>query len=261
MPGMWERTVRTDLLFVRLQVAALLATCIAAPLTAQTGAGAPPMHEMGWGRTTFVLSEVLEFAPGAGSRPVLFDLVGWSGGTTNRLWLKAGGSVATVGRAVQGEYQALYGRLISPFWDAQLGLRADLRNDAGRPASRVGAVIGLQGLAPHWFELEPSLFVTTQGNVSLDLTGSYDLFLSQRLVLQPRLESSVALRDEPDFGIGRGLSNTSFGVRARYEVRREFAPYVGVVWERSFGRTAELTRIAGDETSEVQLVLGLRVWR
>lgn len=218
-------------------------------------------HAMGWGREAFVLSEVLEYGPRAAERPVLFDLVAWIGGAERRLWLKADGSAATIGRERHVESQVLYGRLVSPWWDAQVGLRADLRDGPTGGASRVGAVIGLQGLAPNWFELEPSVFVTTGGNVSFDFTGSYDLFLTQRLVLQPRLESTVALREEVDFGVGSGLSSAAFGLRARYEFRREFAPYLGVVWERGFGRSAELARLAGDAASGTYLVAGLRLWR
>ena len=208
-----------------------------------------------------VLAEVLEYAPQSDARPVLFDLIGWTGGAVHRLVLKADGSVATIGRATHGEYQALYGRLVSPFWDAQVGVRTDLRRTAGTSASRTGLLVGVQGIAPGWFELEPSLFVPADGNVSLDITGSYDLYLTQRLLLQPRLESSFSLRDDPAFGIGRGVAGTSFGLRARYEWRREFAPYAGVVWERDFGRTAELARLAGRETSDVLMVVGLRLWR
>lgn len=217
-------------------------------------------HGMGWARENFVLTEVLEYGPTGGERPALFDVVAWTGGANRRLWLKADGSVATVGRATHGEYQVLYGRMISPWWDLQLGARVDLRSAKGMNASRAGAVVGLQGFAPGWFELEPSLFVTTEGNLSFDLTASYDLYLTQRLVLQPRLESTVALKDETAFGIGRGLSNTSFGLRTRFEVRREFAPYVGVVWERGYGRSAELARLAGDAAGETLLVAGLRLW-
>jgi len=221
---------------------------------------AMPPHTMSWGKATYVLSEVLEYAPQERERPVLFDLLGWVGGSTHRLWFKADGSAATRGRAVHGEYQVLYGRLVAPFWDAQIGLRADARSSAAPSASRVGAVLGFQGLAPGWFELEPSLFVTTTGAISLDLTASYDLYLTQRLVLQPRLESSMSSRDEPEFGIGKGLSGTSFGVRARYEFRREFAPYVGIVFEREFGRSAELARLAGGSAGSTLLVSGLRLW-
>lgn len=221
----------------------------------------PSSHRMGWGRETFVLTEVLEYDPVSAGRPALFDLVAWSGGVDRRLWLKADGSAATVGSASHGEYQVLYGRMLTPWWDLQVGLRADLRTGAGGAASRGGAVLGLQGLAPGWFEFEPSVFVTSRGNVSLDLTASYDLFITQRLVLQPRLEATAALRDEADFGIGRGLSSATLGLRTRYEIRREFAPYLGVVWERGFGRSAELARLAGEPMRQTMLVAGLRLWR
>ncbi|MCC6430635.1 MAG: copper resistance protein B [Gemmatimonadaceae bacterium] len=218
-------------------------------------------HNMSWGRETFVLSEVLEYAPSGVNRPVNYDLLAWTGGAVNRLWAKADGGIATRGSGLHGEYQLLYGRLVSPWWDAQIGVRVDHANEDGGAATRAGAVAGLQGLAPGWFEVEPSLFVTTDGNVSLDLTASYDLYLTQRLVLQPRLESAVSLRDDVEFGIGRGLSSTSFGLRTRLEVRREFAPYIGVVWDRSYGRTAQFARQAGAAAGEARLVAGLRLWR
>ncbi len=218
-------------------------------------------HKMGWSRETFVLSEVLEYAPSVAARAVNYDLVAWTGGASNRVWAKADGGVATIGRDRHGEYQLLYGRLVSPWWDAQVGVRVDELAESSGSASRAGAVVALQGLAPGWFELEPSLFVTTDGNVSLDFTGSYDLFLTQRIVLQPRLESTLALRDEADFGVGRGLVNTSFGLRTRVELWREFAPYVGVVWDRAYGRSARFAQLDGKSAREVRLVAGLRLWR
>lgn len=218
-------------------------------------------HGMSWGRETFVLSEVLEYSPDVAGRTINYDLLAWTGGATHRMWAKADGGVSTRGRATHGEYQVLYGRLVTPWWDAQVGARVDQKSSTGGSASRVGAVLGLQGLAPGWFELEPSLFVTSGGNVSFDITASYDLFLTQRLVLQPRLEATGALRDEADFGVGRGLSSTSFGLRTRFEIRREFAPYVGLVWDRSYGRTAQFASLSGEATSEARVVAGLRLWR
>lgn len=216
---------------------------------------------MGWERETFVLTEVLEIGPATAGRPLAYDLVGWTGGASRRIWFKADGGVATVGRSVHGEYQVLAGQMLSPWWDLQVGVRTDMRLQDSRNVSRTGAVVGLQGLAPGWFEFEPSMFVTSAGNVSVDLTASYDLFLTQRLVLQPRLESSVALRDDARFGIGGGLSNTSFGLRMRFEIRREFAPYVGVGWERAYGQTARYARRAGDAPGATAFVAGLRIWR
>jgi copper resistance protein B len=217
-------------------------------------------HKMAWGRETMLLSEVLEYSPGVTDRSVDYDLVGWTGGAVHRLWAKVDGGMATVGRERHGEYQLLYGRLVSPWWDAQIGARVDERTSPGSSATRAGAVVGLQGLAPGWFEVEPSLFITTDGNVSFDLSASYDLFLTQRIVLQPRLESAVSVRDELDFGIGRGLVNTSFGLRTRFEIRREFAPYVGVVWDDTYGRTARFARQAGAAAGETRVVGGVRLW-
>lgn len=253
-----------------------IARCVAAPVLVAAlllpGSGPLPAqgvdtmahsgtHGMSWGRETFVLSEVLEFVPSGADRPVNYDLLAWTGGAVNRLWAKADGGIATLGGGRHGAYQLLYGRLISPWWDAQIGVRMDQTTEGGSTATRAGAVAGLQGLAPGWFEVEPSVFVTTAGNVSLDLTVSYDLYLTQRLVMQPRLESAVSLRDDVEFGIGRGLSTSAFGVRTRLEIRREFAPYVGVVWDRSYGRTAQFARQAGAVDGEARLVAGLRLWR
>jgi copper resistance protein B len=251
----------------RFLVASLIAVALmpwnAAPLAGQatdtlTRRGS---HAMSWGRETFVLSEVLEYAPAVAGRALSYDLIGWTGGASHRVWAKADGGIATRGGGTHGEYQLLYGRLVSPWWDAQVGVRVDQLAESGSSASRGGAVVGLQGLAPGWFEVEPSVFVSTGGFVSLDVTASYDLFLTQRLVLQPRLESSVALNDDADFGSGSGLSSTSFGLRTRFELRREFAPYVGVVWDRSYGRTAELTGLSGAAAGETRVVAGLRLWR
>jgi copper resistance protein B len=259
-----ERGVRTSAFVIAAMVgasAAQLAPSDQIQAQARDSVVHAAPHGMGWGRETFVLTEVLEYDARGAGRAALFDVVAWTGGSNRRLWFKADGSVATKSRATGGEYQVLYGEMITPWWDLQLGVRADLRTAPGANASRAGALIGLQGLAPGWFELEPSLFVTSGGNLSFDLTASYDLFLTQRLVLQPRLESTVALKDDDAFGIGRGLSNTSFGLRTRFEIRREFAPYVGVVWERGYGRAAELARLAGESAGETLIVAGLRLWR
>ncbi|MEP7383149.1 MAG: copper resistance protein B [Gemmatimonadota bacterium] len=231
------------------------------PLLAQTRSDTSvALHDMQWGRTTYIQSEVLELLPSRADRPVVFDLLAWSGGATQRLWIKAEGEVATRGGGSTGQYQFLYGRLVSPFWDAQLGLRADVRNSGGRTNSRMGAVAGFQGLAPGRFEMEPSVFVSTAGDVALDLTASYDVYFTQRLVLQPRLEGSASLTDVPEFGVGAGLSHGSLALRARYEFRREIAPYVGIVWDRQFGATADFSRAAGNDSRHASLVVGLRLW-
>ncbi|MDH5234266.1 MAG: copper resistance protein B [Gemmatimonadota bacterium] len=231
-----------------------------APASAQDVRHPMPAHEMEWGRATFLLSEVLELAPDAASRPISYDLLGWTGGPVHRVWFKAEGVAATRGQGAEGAYQILYGRQVSPFWDLQLGARADLHTFAGRTESRVGVALGVQGLAPGWFELEPELFVSSAGLVIFQVTGSHDLYVTQRLVLQPRADVRLAASDDAALGQGSGLSHGALALRLRYELRREFAPYVGVLWERRFGRTADFARTAGGDAGETQLVLGLRLW-
>ena len=244
---------------VRAMVVGLVLTCLGGELRAQhADSTAHAMtHDMSWGRTTFVLTEVLELAPDAAGRPLAFDVIGWTGGASRRVWFKLDGASATLGQGTHAEAQVLYGAMISPWWDLQVGVRGDLVAEGGSAERRLGAVVALQGLAPGWFEVEPSLFVSAGGHVSFDFTASYDAYITQRLVLQPRVETSVALRDDVAFGIGRGVGPSSLALRTRYELRREFAPYLGVVWERRVGRTAEL---AGGSRGETLLVAGLRVW-
>jgi copper resistance protein B len=249
----------TSSILARAAIVALISSAPA--LRAQAPEMHPPRHEMTWGRATFALAEVLELLPDAEARPLHFDLVGWHGGPVHRLWVAAEGSAATRGSRHAGSYEAAYGRAVSPFWDFLVGARAEVASGGGARETRAGLVLGVQGLAPGWFELEPTLFVDADGALSADLTASYDLYVTQRLVLQPRGELAAAARDLPAFGVGRGLSEGSLALRLRWEVRPEFAPYVGVVAERKLGRTADLARGAGAETGETQVVLGLRLWR
>jgi copper resistance protein B len=221
----------------------------------------PEMHDMmEWGTTAFVLSEVLEYAPGGTGRPIRYDLLGWVGGPLNRVWAKAEGEQSTRSREGATELQLLYGRLISPFWDAQVGLRLDLGYGDGERNSRILAALGVQGLAPGWFEVEPSLFISQHGDVSASVTASYDLLLTQRLVAEPRVEVDAAVQDVPEFGVGSGLGVLELGLRVRYELLRELAPYLGISWERRLMEAADLARTAGESVQQLSVVAGLRLW-
>lgn len=233
---------------------------LARPVQAQGPGMSHVEHAMDWGRETFVLAEVLEYAPGAADRPVRYDLLGWTGGASHRIWAKVEGEHGTRSGSGSTEFQLLYGRLLTAWWDGQLGLKLDARYGEGRTRTRTSLALGIQGLAPGWFEVEPTLFVSQDGDVAASLKASYDLLITQRLVLQPRLETSLAVQKVPEFGIGSGLNDADLGLRLRYEFRREIAPYVGVSWRRSFAGTAELARAAGEVTSEQSLVAGLRLW-
>lgn len=205
-------------------------------------------------------ADELEYAPGPDERPVSFDGSFWIGGDFNRLWIKAEGERSTVGDEDEIEAQLLYSRLIAPFWEAQAGAGVQtMSDDAGRH-TRGLLVLGLEGLAPYWFELEPQLLVSHEGDVALALAASYELLFTQRLVLEPELEMAAAIQEVPEFGVGSGLNDLHLGIRLRYEIVREVAPYVGLVWGRTFGATADLARAAGEPADDTRFVTGLRFW-
>jgi copper resistance protein B len=186
-----------------------------------------------------------------------WDLQGWLGYDRDRLWFKTEGEHATGTNADDhSEVQLLYGRAVSPYWDLQAGLR---RDDAGS-AARNYAVFGMQGLAPYWFELDAAAFISEQGDVSARFEAEYELRFTQRVLLQPRFELDYSFGDDPALGVGEGISEASFGLRLRYEVQREFAPYVGIEWTHAYGGTADLLRIAGEDSSESRVVAGVRFW-
>ena len=219
------------------------------------------LEMMDWGRETYVLAEVLEFAPDGIDRPVRYDLLGWAGGASNRIWAKADGEHGTQAGGGETELQLLYGRLLTPWWDGQVGVKVDAHYGEGSTSTRTSLAIGVQGLAPGWFEVEPTMFVSQDGDVSASLEASYDLLFTQRLVLQPRLETSVALQEVPEFGVGSGFNDVELGMRMRYEIWREIAPYVGFSWARRLGGTADLAHASGEPVREFSLVAGIRLWR
>ena len=135
-----------------------------------------------------------------------------------------------------------------------------MRQDFRPRPERTYATIGIEGLAPYWFEVEGQLFVSTRGDAHARLEASYDQRITQRLILQPAMEVNVAAQDVPELGIGSGLSDIELGLRLRYEFAREFAPYVGVNWERKLGDTARYAQRVGDDPAATSLVMGLRFW-
>ena len=208
-----------------------------------------------------MLAEVLEFAPDSVGRPVRYVLLGWRGGASNRIWAKVDGEHGTRDGGGETKLQLLYGRLLTPWWDGQVGVRMDAQYGEGATSTRTSLALGVQGLAPGWFEVEPTLCVSQDGDVFASLEASYDLLFTQRLVLQPRLETSVALQEVPEFGVGSGFNDVELGMRLRYEIRRGIAPYVGFSWERRIGGTADLAHASGEPVREFSLVAGIRLSR
>jgi len=206
--------------------------------------------------TFLVMADRLEVQSSDNEATLLWDLQGWYGGDLNKLYLKSEGEFSFEDDEIEdAELQALWSRAVSPFWDIQTGIRQDFE-----PKGRTHAVVGVQGLAPYWFEVDAAAFVSTDGDVSARIEGEYELRLSQRLVLQPRAEVEFSAQDIPELDIGSGLTGVDAGVRLRYEFKREFAPYVGVEWQGSFGETRDLIEAAGGDGDEIVAVAGLRAW-
>ena len=180
----------------------------------------------------------------------------WYGGDIHRLWLKTEGEAARGAGVERAEVQALYSRAIGPYFNLQGGLRYDLRPNP----SRAYAAIGVEGLAPSFFDVEATLFVSNKGEVMARAEGYYDQRITQRLILQPRAEVNFAAQNSRELGVGGGLSDAELGLRLRYDIKREFAPYVGVQVRQAFGRTRDYLRDAGEDSGGVSLLAGVRLW-
>ncbi len=203
-----------------------------------------------------VLVERLEWAHGNGTNATAYDAQAWFGTSYDKLVIKAEGDIHK-GRVEETRTELLWGHAIAPFWDTQLGLRNDA--GTGRPG-RNWAAFGVQGLAPYWFHLEATAYVGDSGRTALRLSSEYELLLTQRLILQPRLEASFYGKRDPALEIGSGLSSGTLGLRLRYEFSRQFAPYVGVERSQAFGGTANLIEAAGGRRGETRVVAGVRFW-
>lgn len=179
----------------------------------------------------------------------------WYGGDIQRLWLRSEGE-RSGGHTEAADLEALYGRAVSPWWDVLIGVQ-----HATAPGeARTSAAFGVQGMAPYKFEVAATLYVGEDGDASARLQGEYDVLLTNRWILQPRLEADLAFADDRARGIGSGLSTLEAGLRLRYEIGRRFAPYLGVVHERAFGATADYRRDAAEPARDTRVVAGVRVW-
>ena len=211
-------------------------------------------------RHFFLLADVLEYRPDGNDSDFRWDIDSWYGGDFNRVWLKSEGEQSAKERDYDLDAQILYGRFVGKYYDFQIGVRGETRVYEGHNESRAHAVIGFEGHAPYRFDVEPALFISEEGDISARFTATRDLLLTQKLILQGRFETSVAIQEVEEFATGSGLNHIELGLRLRYEIRREFAPYIGVTYEQSFAGTADLIRREGGDPSQVRLVTGLRIW-
>lgn len=214
-------------------------------------------REHGGQTVSYVEGERLEYQSAGGSPTLLFEGQGFWGGDRDKIWIKTEiERDFEAGEFEEAELQALWSRAIGPFFDFQAGVRHDF---APSPTRTYG-VVGVQGLAPYWFEIDAALFLSDEGDVTARLEAEYEFLLTQRLILEPRAELDFAAQDVAELGVGAGLSTAEIGARLRYEIRREFAPYIGVEWSRAVGATADFTRADGEDAGAVSFVAGVRFW-
>lgn len=189
-----------------------------------------------------------------------YDLQGWFGKDYNKLVLKAEGEAGSV-KLREARTELLWSHALATFWDGQFGLRYDSgRSDRNLAPDRKWLAFGVQGLAPYWFETDAAAYIGEQGRTALRLSAGYELLFTQKLILQPRIEANFYGQQDAARELGSGLSSLVTGVRLRYEIYRELAPYIGVEWAGKFGGTADYARMAGARINETRVVAGVRFW-
>jgi copper resistance protein B len=233
-------------------------TPIPVPTEADRAAAFPqlPPHHMHTGSlNSLFLMDKLEYQDADDASVLSWDASGWIGRDINRFWFRSEGERAN-GKTEEAEVQALYGRAVSPWWELVAGVRQDFK--PGSP--QTWAAFGVQGMPLYGLETEATAFFGENGQSALRLEGDYDILLTNRLILQPTAEVNFYGRNDHERGVGSGLGNTEVGLRLRYEIVREFAPYIGVTWNRNYGNTADFAHEEGDDNDEARFVAGIRFW-
>ena len=213
-------------------------------------------YEVGGMEYSLVTIDLLEVGVQKGRDSYRFEGVAFTGGNINRFGIKFEGEGSFGDRLDDLELQALYSRAIAPYWNLQAGVRYDIKPDP----SRTYLVAGVEGIAPYWFKVNAAGFVSNKGEVRARLEASYDQRITQSLILQPRVEANIAFQDIRAIGVGSGLTDFEAGLRLRYEIEQEIAPYIGVEWRKQTGATARFSRASGEDPETISLVAGIRIW-
>ena len=208
----------------------------------------------------FFMADRLEYSSQPRLNPLVWDAQGYVGKDLRKFWYKTEGSVLTGETEGDMEFQGLYGRAISAYFDLLAGVRYDVAYNRLDQQGRGFAVIGVQGLAPYFFEMNGNLFVSEAGDVSANFEAEYDMPITQRLWGQPRIATSAAVQKVEKWGVGSGLNHIQLGFRLRYEIKREFAPYIGISWNRQLGQTADFVKQEGGDPGILGMVGGVRMW-
>lgn len=215
----------------------------------------PMRHENHHVNSRLVRADRFEIVRADRNTFALYDLQAMYGGSYDWATLKAEGDIDN-SELEEASTELLWGHALAAFWNSQLGLRYD----SGEGSSQTWLAAGIQGLSPYWFELDATAYLGEQGRTALNVEAEYELLITQKWILQPRLEVDFHGKNDRARAVGAGLSSVAVGLRLRYEIRRELAPYIGAEWTSQFGNSADYTRDANEPTDDVLLVAGLRFW-
>jgi len=201
------------------------------------------------------MADRLEWQESSGDSSLAWEVAAWYGGDFNKVWFESEGERAS-GTTQESRTEISWDRIISSWWSLRLGAR----HDGGIGPARDWAAIGIAGLAPGMYEIEAGFYVGENGRTALRFAADKDYLLTQRLVLQPEVELAAYGRDDAERLIGSGLSDLKLGLRLRYELHRQFAPYIGVRWVGHFGESADFREAAGQDDAELLWLAGMRAW-
>ena len=202
-----------------------------------------------------IIVDRLEMASARSDFSTVYDWQGWYGLDDDRFIARAEGEIDR-GDFKNARNEILWGHALTAFWDTQLGIRYD----SGLGADRIWGAFGMQGYAPYWIYVEATGYVGEGGRTAFRLELEYDLLITQKLILQPRIETNFYGKNDSSRLVSSGLSNIEAGLRLRYEFIREFAPYVGIEWASTFGSAADLIRAQGSKPEETRFIAGVHFW-
>lgn len=192
---------------------------------------------------------------GDGANPTVFEGSAWFGKDLNKFYIKTEIEHHD-GETEEAEFQFLYSRAFKPNWDFQIGWRRDQKPEP----TRDWLAVGFKGVAPYYIEIDTALFIGDEGRTAFRIEAEYEVMFTQKLVLIPEIEANFHGKTDVATEVGSGLSDVEIGLRLRYHLKRELAPYIGVVWTKKFGRTADFATAAGDDTSDTRFVIGIHAW-
>lgn len=202
-----------------------------------------------------VMLDKIEIRSTAGSDPLMVDAETWIGYDLNKFWIKA--ELERVdGELKESQWQFLYSKAVTPYWDMQMGWR----HDAKPSPSRDWLALSMKGVTPYFFTVDAGVFIGDSGQIAVVLDAEYDALITQKLILSPEIDISAYSENDVALNIGSGLSSMDFSLRLRYEMRREFAPYIGLNWSKKWGETADLVEAAGEDADDMHWVAGIRSW-